>query len=224
MKLHLHHLENSRSFRILWLLEELGLTYELTTYERNANFLAPKALQNIHPMGKSPILTVNEKPLIESGYIIEYLLRHYDDKGLAPKDESSWQHHTFWLHFAEASAMPALLMRLVFDKIAQNSPLLIKPIAKGMQKQMESRMIASNIDKICELMNSHLDKHAWFAGDKFGAADIQMHFVGVALKAGGSLDTYTNHRDDGRILDWLHRCETRPAFEKAAAKGGRLDF
>lgn len=223
MTLHLHHLQNSRSFRILWLLEELGLTYELTTYQRTAEYLAPKALQNIHPMGKAPILQVDGKPLVESGYIIEYLLKYHDnshghDKGLAPHDESSWHHHTFWMHFAEATAMPALVMRLVFDKVATGSPFFVKPIAKAIQKQVERRMIASNIKKVCELMETHLTEHDWFAGQAFGAVDIQMHFVGVALQARGSLKDYP------KILDWLHRCECRPAFNQAVSKGGRLAF
>lgn len=221
--LHLHHLENSRSFRILWLLEELDVPYQLTIYERNKVGLAPERLERVHPMGKAPILIDNNKTLIESGFIIEYLLKHYDSaQALKPKDEdeSAWEKYTFWMHFAEASAMPPLVMRLIFTKIVERSPTLIKPVAKGIRKQIEELMITPNIGKSLDLMEQHLRDNNWFGGEEFSAADIQMHFVVAAANARQSLDKvkYAN------IINWQKRCEIRPAFQSAVEKGGKLAF
>ena len=221
--LHLHHLENSRSFRIVWLLEELKVPYQLTSYERNKVGLAPDSLEKIHPMGKAPILVVDGKPLIESGFIIEYLLKHYDEEQRfkpSLEDEAAWENYTFWMHFAEATAMPPLVMRLVFSKVVERSPALIRPISKSIRKQVESSMISRNIDKVLALMEEHLQSNHWFAGEAFSGADIQMHFVVAAANARQSLDKvkYAN------IINWQKRCEARPAFASAVAKGGRLDF
>lgn len=185
-------------------------------------------------MGKAPILVIEgnadgemtadvtateRKVLTESGFIIEYLLRHYDnDKRLKPvSDETAWENYTFWLHFAEASAMPPLVMRLVFNKVVERSPALIRPISKRIQEQVERGMIAGNINKALELMENHLRHNQWFAGENFSAADIQMHFVVAAANGRPSLDNskYNN------LLNWLKRCESRAAFERALAKGGR---
>lgn len=243
--LHLHHLQNSRSFRIVWLLEELGLDYQLTSYERTQAYLAPEQLEDIHPMGKAPILQISndggngngnddddgkgnaaedgKQALAESGFIIEYLLKHHDAQHRlkpAESDEAAWQDYTFWLHFAEASAMPPLLMRLVFSKVVENSPALIRPISKKIQQQVEAGMINKNIDKVFALIEAQLSQHQWFAGDSFSAADIQMHFVIAAANSRSRLD---RHRY-ANTLNWLKRCESRPAFIQAVEKGGRLDF
>lgn len=231
--LHLHHLENSRSFRILWLLEELGIEYQLTKYERTKSFLAPKSLEAVHPSGKAPILEVKgidpqnpekTKPLIESGYIIDYLMAKYDTEyKLHPKvdaDDSAWRDYDFWMHYAEASAMPPLVMRLVFTKVVERSPKLIRPIAKGIRKQVEASMISRNISKTLDLVESELSSGQWFAGEEFSAADIQMAFFIEAANAGHSLDSvrYTN------TLNWLKRCKAREAYQTAVAKGGKLEF
>ncbi|WP_367109962.1 glutathione S-transferase [uncultured Psychrobacter sp.] len=221
--LHLHHLENSRSFRIIWLLEELEVDYQLTCYERTKAYLAPDNLKKIHPLGHAPILEVNERPLIESGFIIEYLLKHYDkEHQFKPTEdnESAWEDYTFWLHFAEASVMPLLVMRLVFTKVVERSPMLIRPVSKGIQKQVENSMIESNLTTMLNMMEQQLQHNHWFAGEAFSAADIQMHFVVVAAKARAGLSSgnYAN------LLNWLKRCEERPAFKRSEEKGGRLQF
>lgn len=221
--LHLHHLENSRSFRIVWLLEELDIPYQITCYKRTKAYLAPESLEHIHPMGKAPILMVDDRPLVESGFIIEYLLKHYDSgHALKPSEdnETAWENYTFWMHFAEATAMPPLVMRLVFNKVVERSPALIKPVSKGIRKQVEDGMISGNIDKVLNLMEHHLNHDRWFAGESFSAADIQMHFVAAAANSRVDLDAvkYVN------ILNWLKRCEARPAFGRAIEKGGKLNF
>lgn len=221
--LHLHHLANSRSFRIIWLLEELGLDYQLTCYERTKAYRAPDSLKAIHPLGHAPILEVNDRPLIESGFIIEYLLKHYDeDKKFKPSDDNdaAWDDYTFWLHFAEASVMPPLVMRLVFTKVVQQSPMLIKPVSKKIQAQVEKSMISSNLDKMLTMMEQHLTDNQWFAGSEFSAADIQMHLAVLGANAGSGL----NKNKYAKLLNWLQRCEARLAFKQAEKKGGRLHF
>ena len=221
--LHLHHLANSRSFRILWLLEELGLDYKLTCYERNKAYRAPDSLKQIHPLGHAPILEVNDRALVESGFIIEYLIKHYDkERQFKPADENeaAWDAYTFWLHFAEASLMPLLVMRLVFTKVVQQSPMLIKPVSKSIRNQVEKSMISKSLDTMLAMMEQHLQDNHWFAGSEFSAADIQMHLAVVGANAGAGLDSskYAN------ILNWLKRCEERDAFKRAEEKGGRLTF
>lgn len=221
--LHLHHLENSRSFRILWLLEELNIDYQLTCYERNKSYLAPDSLKKIHPLGHAPILEVDNRALVESGFIIEYLLKHYDKEQLfKPVDdnEAAWEAYTFWMHFSEASIMPLLVMRLVFNKVVEKSPMLIRPISKGIQKQVENSMISSNLDKMLTMMEQQLQNNHWFAGEAFSAADIQMYFVVVAAQSRAGLDNgnYAN------LINWLKRCQERAAFKRAEEKGGRIQF
>lgn len=221
--LNLHHLSNSRSFRILWLLEELGIDYQLTCYERNKAYRAPESLKAVHSIGHAPILEVDGRPLVESGFIIEYLLKHYDnEQQFKPADdnESAWENYTFWLHFAEASVMPPLIMRLVFTKVVQQSPMLIKPVSKKIQAQVEKSMISSSLDPILAMMEQHLEDNRWFAGSEFSAADIQMHLAVVGANAGAGL----NRKKYANILNWLKRCEERPAFKQAEEKGGRLSF
>ena len=221
--LHLHHLENSRSFRILWLLEELNADYQLTCYQRNKAYRAPESLKQIHPLGHAPMLEVDDRVLIESGFIIEYLLKHYDkDQQFKPTDdnEAAWEAYTFWLHFAEASVMPPLVMRLVFTKVVEQSPMLIKPVSKSIKKQVEKSMISDSLTAILDMMEQHLQDNHWFAGSEFSAADIQMHLAVVGANAGSGLDSskYNN------ILTWLQRCEERDAFKAAEEKGGRVKF
>lgn len=221
--LHLHHLENSRSFRIIWLLEELKVDYQLTCYERNKAYRAPDSLKKIHPLGHTPILEVNDRPLVESGFIIEYLIKHYDEEQqFKPTNDNTeaWEAYTFWLHFAEASIMPLLVMRLVFTKVVEKSPMLIKPVSKSIRKQVENNMINDSLTTMLNMMEQQLQHNHWFAGAAFSAADIQMHLVVVATNAGSGLDRvkYAN------ILNWLKRCEARDAFKRAEAKGGRVQF
>lgn len=221
--LHLHHLENSRSFRILWLLEELAVDYQLTCYDRNKAYRAPDSLKEVHPLGHAPILEVDGRPLLESGFIIEYLIKHYDsEQKFKPADdnESAWENYTFWLHFAEASLMPPLVMRLVFTKVVEQSPMLIKPISKKIQGQVEKSMISSSLDPMLKMMEKHLEDKRWFAGSEFSAADIQMHLAVLGANAGEGL----NRKKYANILNWLKRCEERPAFKQAVEKGGRVSF
>ncbi len=223
----LHHLNDSRSFRILWLLCELnalyGTPFRVVTHQRNKNFLAPKAMADIHPMGKAPILVDDERGrvLVESGFIAEYLLRYYDVNGeLSPADDDAWEDHTFWLHFAEGSLMPNLVMRLVFAKTAQKAPFFIRPVARTIQKRVESLIISPNVHKALTLMNEHLANRHYLSGagqGKFSAVDIHMYYGIAKMKSSGQLpDEWVN------IHNWLRFCEARPSFEVARTKEAQL--
>ena len=175
-----HHLNNSRSQRVLWLLEELGVPYELQKYQRDAKtMLAPPELTKVHPLGKSPVLTDNGITVAESGAIIEYLLETYGAGRLVPRAGSEEaRRFRYWLHFAEGSAMPPLLLKLIFDRIAsgQGMPFFVKPVAKGIAGKVKQLMIEPNLKRQLDFMESELAKSEWFAGEEFSAADIQMSF------------------------------------------------
>lgn len=217
----LHHLNHSRSFRILWLLEELklayGLEYQLVCHQRDKRtFLAPRALKDIHPMGKAPILVDDDKVLIESGFIIEYLLKYYDlNHQLQPTDDVQWQAYSFWLHFGESSMMPPLVMRLVMNAVATKSPIVIRPVAKAIRQKVEKMVISDTVRQSFGLLENHLQDKHWLAGS-FSGADIQVYFTAKALQSRSGLDDYPN------IQNWLMRCQARPAFEHAVATGGQL--
>ncbi|OOR91525.1 hypothetical protein B0181_02925 [Moraxella caviae] len=214
----LHHLQKSRSFRILWLLEELKAEYQtqyqLVSYPRSRSYLAPSALADIHPMGKSPTLQVDGRALVESAFIIEYLLRHYDKaRVFSPSDtESEWEAHNFWLHHVEGSLMPNLVMRLVFGNIAAKSPFLVRPVAKGIHKKVETLFLQENIKKSLNLLEETLNNHQYITGARFGAADIHAHFALAAMRDNGSLD-----EQFAAIHNWLKRCESRTAYKSAFA-------
>lgn len=217
----LHHLNNSRSTRIIWLLEELGLDYELKSYQRGADKLAPQSLKSVHPLGKAPILQdVQDGDTItiaESGAIIEYILTSYDTKRTYQPDIGSqaWRDCQFWLHFAEGSAMPPLVMSLVFGEIPKRAPFVIKPIASAIAKQVMKNFVTPSITSTVELIESTLAKHAYFAGDTLTAADFQMSFVVEALVSRAQFAM-------PHARAWLAKVRARAAYQRALAKGGEL--
>jgi glutathione S-transferase len=212
----LHHLENSRSQRILWLLEELGLPYEVKRYARNPEtLLAPPELMKVHPLGKSPVITEDGITVAESGAIVEYLLdRHGNGRLRPPPGTPEGLRFTYWLHFAEGSAMPFLLLKLVFDKVrAAPVPFFIKPIVKGLADKVTGSFIAPNLERQTAYIEAELRSRPWFAGDEFSAADIQMSYPLEATAARTKLA-------GGAITDWLARIHARPAYQRALAAGG----
>ena len=213
----LHHLENSRSQRVLWLLEELGLPYEVKKYKRDrTTMLAPPELRAVHPLGKSPVITDGKITVAESGAILEYLLDTHGQGRLRPAAGTAERRQfTYWLHFAEGSAMPPLLMTLVFDQVKAKSPLIVKPIAKGIADQVGRMFLRPNLDAQMNFMEAELGTRPWFAGAEFSAADVQMSFPLEAAAARGVLDA--RHP---KLQDWLERIHARPAYHRALEKGG----
>lgn len=217
-----HHLNNSRSQRILWLLEELGLPYEVKRYERDAQtMLAPPALRQVHPLGKSPVLTDGAHTVAESGAIIEYLLsRHGGGRLRPPEDSDERLRFTYWLHFAEGSAMPPLLLKLVFGRVqSAPMPFFVKPIARGIAKNVLSRFVEPNLKAQLDFMEAELSQRDWFAGPEFSAADIQMSFPLEAAAQRAGLDA-----SRPRLWAWLQRIHARPAYRRALERGGPYDF
>ncbi len=213
-----HHLENSRSQRVLWLLEELGLAYEVKRYARDPKtMLAPPELAAVHPLGKSPVITDGKVTVAESGAIVEYLLDTYGQGRLRPPPGTAeGRQFTYWLHFAEGSAMPPLLMKLVFDKVRTAPvPFFIKPVVKAIADKVTKSFIAPNLQRQFDFMEAELAKRPWFAGAKFSAADIQMSFPIEAAAARAGLDA-----SRPRLMDWLERIHARPAYQLALEVGG----
>ena len=213
-----HHLENSRSQRVLWLLEELGVRYQVKRYARHPKtMLAPPELAQVHPLGKSPVITDGKATVAESGAIVEYLVDVHGQGRLRPKPGSVEQRrYTYWLHFAEGSLMPPLLMKLVFDKVRQAPvPFFIKPVVRGIADKVTSSFIAPNLSRMLAFMETELQDRPWFAGSEFSAADIQMSFPLEAAAARAGLDAQYP-----RLTDWLQRIHQRPAYQKALATGG----
>ena len=213
-----HHLNNSRSQRVLWLLEELGLPYDIRHYTRDpATMLAPPSLRAVHPLGKSPVITDGDAVVAESGAIMEYLLDRYGEGRLRPAvGTPERQRFTYWLHFAEGSAMPPLLLKLVFDRL-RNAPMpfFAKPIARSIADRMLTTFVLPNLKKQLDYMEAELGRSEWFAGGEFSAADIQMSFPVEAAKQRAGLDESRPH-----LMEFLRRIHARPAFRRALERGG----
>lgn len=217
-----HHLNNSRSQRVLWLLEELGVPYEIKRYQRDAKtMLAPPELRQVHPLGKSPVVTDGGLTVAESGAIIDYLVDEYGAGRFKPAAGTPQRlRYTYWLHYAEGSAMPPLLMKLVFDTMARAPmPFFVKPIAKGIAAKVKSSFISPQIELHLNYMEAELEKSKWFAGSEFTAADIQLSFVLEAASARGGLDARRP-----KLMDFLKRIHARPAYQRALEKGGAYDL
>lgn len=211
-----HHLNHSRSQRVLWLLEELELPYEIVHYERDRKtHLAPPELKQVHPLGKSPVVTDGKRVLAESGAIIETLVETYGEGRLSPAPGSAdFARYRYYMHYAEGSLMPPLLLKLVFDEV-EKAPLIVRPVAKAISATVKSRFITPNITQHLDFLESELGRSPWFAGKAFSAADVQMSFPIEAAAARGGLD---NSRP--RLMDWLERIHARPAYHRAIDKGG----
>ena len=217
-----HHLNNSRSQRVLWLLEELGLPYEITKYQRDAKtMLAPPELAKVHPLGKSPVITDDALTVAETGAIVEYVIERYGNGRLAPAigspERLRWR---YWMHFAEGSAMPPLLLKLIFERIKVTPmPFFAKPIAKGICNKVLAAMVEPNLKRQLDFMEAELGKSEWFAGAEFSAADIQMSFPLEAAAQRAGLDA-----SRPKLMAFLKRIHARPAYRQALQRGGPYSF
>lgn len=217
-----HHLNNSRSQRVLWLLEELELPYEIKRYERDPKIMfAPASLREVHPLGKSPVITDGELTIAESGAIIEYIVKNYGNGRLIPApDTPEHLRYTYWLHYAEGSAMPPLLLKLIFDQIEKSPmPFIVRPIVRRIAKRVKSLVIEPQITLHLDYMEAEIGKNAWFAGNEFTAADIQISFPLEAALARAGLNS-----SRPKLIAFLDRIHSRPAYKKALERGGTYDL
>ncbi len=213
-----HHLNNSRSQRVLWLLEELGVPYEIKRYERDAKtMLAPPELLAIHPLGKSPVIVDGDVTVAESGAIVEYLVDKYGAGRLVPPAGTPQRlRYTYWLHYAEGSAMPPLLFRLVFNRISTApAPWPISAIARRIAGTVETQFITPNLTRHMDYWEAELNAHAWFAGAEFTAADVQMSFPLEAAASRGGLNA-----GRPKSMAFLDRIHARDAYKRALESGG----
>ena len=217
-----HHLNNSRSQRVLWLLEELGVPYEIKKYQRDAKtMLAPPELARIHPLGKSPVVIDDGAVVAESGAILEHILDKYGAGMLRPPaGTDDRRRFTYWLHFAEGSAMPPLLLKLIFDRLESGPmPFFVKPVARGISRKVKTMMIEPNLKRQLDFMESELERSEWFAGNAFSAADIQMSFPVEAAQQRAGLDA-----SRPKLVDFLKKIHSRPAYQRALERGGPYSF
>lgn len=217
-----HHLNNSRSQRVLWLLEELDLEYEVKRYERDPKtMLAPASLRAVHPLGKSPVITDGALTLAESGAIVEYLVDRYGGGRLAPELGTPERlRYIYWLHYAEGSAMPPLLLKLVFNQVETSPmPFFARPIARAIVARVNKSFIDPQIALHLGYVEAELEKSLWFVGSEFTAADIQMSFPLEAAAVRGGLDS-----SRPKLMGFLDRIHGRPAYRRALERGGAYDL
>jgi glutathione S-transferase len=215
-----HHLNNSRSQRILWMLEELGLEYEVKRYQREPSMQAPAALRAVHPLGKSPVITDGDKTLAESGAILEYLVDNHGGGKFKPAPGTAERiHYTYFLHYAEGSLMPLLLMKLIFSRIPSRLPLFFKPVGRAIVKGANSTLLDPQIGNHFMFLESELARREWFAGPEFTAADVQMSFPLEAAAARAPIV-----RQMPKLSAFLDRIQARPAYKRALDKGGPYEL
>ncbi|MBD2194858.1 MULTISPECIES: glutathione S-transferase family protein [Calothrix] len=204
-----HHLNNSRSQRVLWLLEELGIEYDIKYYERDPKtMLAPTSLRQVHPLGKSPVITDAQQTVAESGAIIEYIVERYGNGRLIPESGTPERlRYTYWLHYAEGSAMPPLLMNLIFNRFP------------SVDNSVNEAFIMPQIQLHFDYIEAELGKSTWFVGEEFTAADIQMSFPLelVAMQA----ELIQNRP---KIQQFIERIHARPAYKRALERGGKYNY
>ena len=218
-----HHLNNSRSQRVLWLLEELGVPYEVKRYQRDAaTMLAPTELRDVHPLGKSPVVTADGATLAESGAIVEYLAERHAGGRLVPAARTP-EHlrYRYWMHYAEGSAMPPLLLKLIFDSVeTAPAPFFMRPIARPIARKVKAAFVTPQLETHFRYIEGELATTTWFAGEAFSAADVQMSFPLEAARQRAGLSEATHPRS----LAWLRRIHERPAYQRALVQGGKYDL
>lgn len=217
-----HHLNDSRSQRVLWLLEELDVRYEVVRYQRDpTSMLAPPALLAVHPLGKSPVITDDEVTVAESGAIVEYLVEKFGAGRLIPAAGTpERRRYSYWLHYAEGSAMPPLVMKLIFDRVATTPmPWPLSAMARRISQSVLASFVGPQIRRHLDFMEAELGRSAWFAGEEFTAADVQMSFPVEAARKRAGLAADRPH-----LMDFLGRIQARAAYRRALERGGPYSF
>jgi glutathione S-transferase len=213
-----HHLNHSRSTKVLWLLEELEVPYEIVRYDRNPQtLLAPDSLKKIHPLGKSPVIVDDGETIAESGNILEYIADKYGNGKLVPaKGTQAYRDCRYFMHYAEGSLMPFLLLRLIFDRVKHAPvPFFIKPITKKIAGTVSKDFVTPNLTRHIAFLGEHLAKNKWFAGDELSIADMQMSY-GVEAIA----DRCKDLDPSPKLAELTERIRARPAYKRAVEKGG----
>ncbi|NIG19731.1 glutathione S-transferase [Pantoea sp. Al-1710] len=215
-----HHLENSRSHRVLWLLEELSVPYQIKRYQREDTLLAPESLKKTHPLGKSPVITDGNRVIAESGAILAYLQQKYDSEHLfAITDEDEQIQARYWLHYAEGSLMPLLVMKLVFGQLGKKPvPWILRPAGVALSKGIQKAWLNKQLKLHGDVIEQHLSQHRYFAGSRFSIADVQMSFPLLALQVRGSL------KEMPATARWLESMQQRAAWQRAIEQGGAITF
>ena len=210
-----HHLDNSRSQRVLWLLEELDVPYRITPYLRHPEtMLAPPELKLVHPLGKSPIVTDGELTLAETGAIVEYLVEKYGAGTLRPSDEAGLVRWRYWLHYAEGSAMPPLLLSLVLKRIPVGAPAVLRPILRPVMNRVFTSFVEPQLRTHADWWETAIAETGWFAGSEFSAADVMMSFP---VETGAQRIGYSGRP---ALTAFLERIHARPAYQRALERGG----
>jgi len=212
-----HHLELSRSTRVLWALEELGVAYELKTYKRHPKtFRAGPEIKQVHAVGRFPVLTIGDVVLAESGAILEHLADTYD--ALRPKDASGLRHYRFWLHFAEGSLMPPLLVALITGRLRTGAPWPVSMLTSAVANKIDQSYTTPQLADLLGPVDAHLAEHTWFAGENLSMADIQMSYPVMAAleRVRGAKVQHPN------MVRWAAAVQARPAYQKALEVGGPL--
>ena len=213
-----HHLENSRSQRVLWLLEELGLAYTVKRYARDpATMLAPRELRAVHPLGKSPVIEAGGQVVAETGAIVEFLTARAGGALVPPPGSAERARYTYFLHYAEGSAMPPLLLKLVFSRLAPGSPALLRPLVRAIAEKVTGGFVDPELRRHAEYWEAELAGRPFFCGDAFTAADIMMSFPLEAFAARGT-------GAGPKVTDWLARIHARPAYGRALERGGAYAY
>ena len=215
------HLENSRSQRILWLLEEMGVEYDIKRYGRDKETsLAPPELMEIHPLGKAPVITDAGVTVAESGAIVEYVVKKFDDGTLLPEEGTPQRlAYTYWLHYAESSLMPLMLLSLIMSLVESKSSFLIRPIARKIFDGVRASYLDPNLARHLGFMESTLSESTWFCGEQMTAADCQMSF---AIEAA---EVRTDLRDGyPHLAGFVERIRARPAYKAALDRGGHYEL
>ncbi len=216
-----HHLENSRSQRILWLLEELGLDYDVKRYERDAETrLAPQALLDVHPLGKSPVIEHDGTVVAESGAIVEYLLSTFDHRNLLPPDGTAERRdYTYWLHYAEGTFMPLMVISLIFNRVENGPmPFFVRPVARAIAGKVRGLFLTPNIERNLAFIEATLARQRWFAGERMSGADVLMSMPLEAAAARSGLDAYP------AMSAYLQRIHALPAYRRALERGGPYEL